>query len=83
MKNTITDLNNYLFEQLERLYDSELTDEQLNTEMKRADSVVRISEKIIENAGLALKTMQHLDRYTYEQAQKRVPAMLEIKGNAK
>lgn len=32
MKNTIADLNNYLFEQLERLNDDSLTDEQLERE---------------------------------------------------
>lgn len=29
MRNTLTDLNNYLFETLERLTDDELTEEQL------------------------------------------------------
>ena len=32
MKNTIADLNNYLFEQLERLNDDSLTAEQLERE---------------------------------------------------
>lgn len=34
MKNTIVDLNNYLFEAIERLNDDELTDEQLEKEIK-------------------------------------------------
>ena len=32
MKNTLSDLNNYLFEQLERLSDDELTEDQLERE---------------------------------------------------
>lgn len=32
MRNTLTDLNNYLFETLERLTDDELTEEQLQKE---------------------------------------------------
>lgn len=46
MKNTIADLNNYLFEQLERLNDDELTTEQLERELSKADAVVKISGQI-------------------------------------
>ena len=48
MKNTLTDLNNYLFEQLERLNDDSLSEEQLEREMKKTDAVVKVSTKIIE-----------------------------------
>ena len=34
MKNTLTDLNNHLFAQLEKLGDDDLTGEELNTEIK-------------------------------------------------
>lgn len=37
MKNTLTDLNNHLFEELERLNDEELDDEQIERELKRAE----------------------------------------------
>ena len=33
MKNKITDLNNHLFSQLEKLLDEDLTDEELNVPM--------------------------------------------------
>ena len=37
MKNTLQDLNNHLFEQLERLNDEDLTDDQLDRELRRAE----------------------------------------------
>ena len=82
MKNTLTDLNNYLFEQLERLNDDDLTEEEMERELKKADSVVRISEKIIQNGELAFKTMRHMDEYGYyATANRTVPEMLEMKGD--
>ena len=76
MKNTLMDLNNYLFEQIERLNDDELTDDQLERELKKTDSIVKISEKIIENGELAFKTMKHMDEYGYGQTHA-VPKMLD------
>ena len=75
MKNTLMDLNNYLFEQIERLNDDDLTDEQLERELKKTDSIVKVSEKIIENGELAFKTMKHMDEYGYG-AQRSAPKML-------
>ena len=81
MKNTLTDLNNYLFEQIERICDDSLTDEQLDKELRKTDSIVKVSEKIIQNGELAFRTMQHLDQYGYNAASARaVPPMLETKG---
>ena len=76
MKNTLADLNNYLFEQLERLNDDELTDEQLERELKKTDNIVKISEKIIQNGELVFKTMKHMDEYGYGQTRS-VPKMLD------
>lgn len=41
MKNTLSDLNNYLFEQLERLNDDSITTEQLDRELRKTDSIVQ------------------------------------------
>lgn len=76
MKNTLMDLNNYLFEQIERLNDDELSEDQLDRELKKTDSIVKISEKIIQNGELAFKTMKHMDEYGYGQTHS-VPKMLE------
>ena len=49
MKNTLLDLNNHLFAQLERLADEDLTDEQLEHEIKRSKSVVSVAHTIVDN----------------------------------
>ena len=85
MKNTLADLNNHLFEQLERLNDEELTDEALEKELKRADGMTRIATQIIQNGELAFKTMVHMDEYGYgvDKSKRTVPPMLEMKVEGK
>ena len=63
MKNTLTDLNNYLFEAIERLTDDELTDEQLDKEIKRSEAVQKIAKTIIDNGSLAFQAKKHMDEY--------------------
>ncbi len=55
MKNKLIDLNNHLFEQLERLGDEGLTVEQIANEVTRTDAIVKVSEQIISNANLGLR----------------------------
>ncbi len=55
MKNKLSDLNNHLFAQLERLGEEDLTAEQIEAEAKRADAIVDISDQILRNADLHLK----------------------------
>lgn len=76
-RNTLNDLNNHLFEQLERLNDEELTEEDLEKELRRADGMTKIAAHIIENGELAFKAMKHLDEYGYNTDHKTIPAMLE------
>lgn len=61
-KNKLTDLNNHLFEQLERLNDDSLRGEDLNEEIARADSMTKISQAIISNASVILKAAELADR---------------------
>lgn len=53
-KNKLTDLNNLLFAQLERLDDEELTAEQLELEIKRAKAVGTISSQLVAATQIAL-----------------------------
>lgn len=79
MKNTLSDLNNHLFEQLERLNDEDLTEEQLDKELRRAEGMTKVSEQIIRNGELAYKTMVHMAEYGYANDRGSVPEMLEVK----
>lgn len=65
MKNTIQDLNNYLFEQLERIQDDTLTEEEMQKEMSKAQVVSKIADTIIKNGDLALRTMTTMNTYGY------------------
>jgi len=55
MQNKMTDLNNHLFAQLERLGDEELTGERLSEEINRAKAVTDVASQIIANGALVLK----------------------------
>lgn len=79
MKNTLTDLNNHLFAQLERLTDEDLKEEALDTEIKRAEAVSKVSSEIIKNGELQFKAMKHMDEYGYDR-KKQVPEMLEVRS---
>lgn len=65
MKNKLLDLNNYLFEQLERINDDSLTDEQLERQIKIAETVNKTAENIIKNNETALKAVNIAFEYGY------------------
>lgn len=54
MKNKLTDLNDHLFAQLERLTDEKLSGEAIDTEIRRATSVIQVADTIVLNARLQL-----------------------------
>ena len=54
-RNTLGDLNNHLFEELERLNNEELAGEKLETELKRAKAITSVAQQIISNANTIIK----------------------------
>ncbi|WP_404317544.1 hypothetical protein RX799_24825 [Klebsiella oxytoca] len=58
MKNSLEDLHNHLFAQLERLSDEDITGDKLKEEINRARAVSAIAGNIVDNGNLALKAKQ-------------------------
>ena len=62
-RNKLIDLNNHLFEALERINDDELQGEKLQEEMARAKTITQIGNTIINNASLALEAKKYKDEF--------------------
>ena len=75
LRNTLGDLNNHLFAQLERLSDEDIKGEKLREEINRAEAVSSIAQQIISNGALALKAKQIASNSL--DADMKMPRMLE------
>ncbi len=75
MKNTLGDLNNHLFAQLDRLSDNQLDGEKLEEELKRSKAISDVAKNIIKNGSLALNAMKFIDDRM--DADTKLPKMLE------
>ena len=67
MKNRLSDLNDHLFAQIERLSEEGLTADQIDLEAKRGAALVSVADQIIRNADLTFKAAalvaNHGDRF--------------------
>ena len=75
MKNKLIDLNNHLFEQLERLNDDDLKGDKLSQEIKRSQAMSNCAAQIVNNAALALKACTSINNGLVSTA----PEMLGVK----
>lgn len=74
MKNKLSDLNNHLFAELERLSDEDLKGEALQEEISRAKAVTNVAAQIVQNGSLVLRAAQFADEKL--DADSKVPVML-------
>ena len=72
MKNTLGDVNNHLFMQLERLNDEDLKGDKLTEEIERSKAITNVAKEIISNANIVLQARKYTTEYLSE-----VPKMLE------
>lgn len=77
MKNKLTDLNNHLFAQLERLSEEDLKGDQLLEEISRAKAVTGVASQIIANGNLVFKATQAAQEYRgFSEKEAAFPKML-------
>jgi len=77
MKNKLTDLNDHLFAQLERLGDESLDAEKLENEINRSKAISGVADRVIHNASLVLKAQVSLS----DGEIRSMPAMIGIEAN--
>ncbi|HAL08938.1 MAG TPA: hypothetical protein DCO67_03100 [Staphylococcus sp.] len=74
MRNTLGDLNNHLFAQLERLSDEDIKGEELKEEINRSKAMMGVAKNIIDNGSLVLESQKFIDdRFNNEE----LPKMLD------
>lgn len=79
MENKLTDLNNILFEQIERLNDDDLHGDALKQQIKRSQAIESIAGMIIANANTVLKAEKLKLEYAMDDRDPdQVPEMLRI-----
>lgn len=76
MKNTLLDLNNHLFAQMERLSDEDISPTQLQKEIERSKSISMIARDITDNAELVLNAQKFISDAGQITKQK-MPKMLQ------
>lgn len=64
MKNKLTDLNDHLFTQLERLNNDDLKGDDLHQEIDRSKAITEISKEVVSNATLQLSAVKLQAEYT-------------------
>ncbi len=75
MRNTLGDLNNHLFAQLERLSDEDLKGPKLLEEIDRARAITSVANQIVSNGSLVLQAQKFHTEFASKELQK--PKMLE------
>lgn len=76
-KNKLTDLNDHLFEQLERLNDNNLKGDKLAEEIDRSKAMAGIASQIIGNAKLCLDAQIAIGDRLIKEA----PKMIGLEAN--
>ena len=61
--NNIADLNIMLFERIKAIENDKLSDEELDKEIKKSETIVKLSSVILNNAKLALDAQKQFDEY--------------------
>lgn len=81
MRNKITDLNLHLFEQMERMSDEDLTEEQFAKELERSKQISNLAKNIIENNKTAIEALKLAEKAGIDITKTNGGKMLMLDGN--
>lgn len=82
MQNSMTDLKNYLFEQIERVNDDSLDDEGLERAIKRSKAVTETAKTIVEISKTQLDALKYATEELGIEANPKAVAQMLIGDNA-
>jgi hypothetical protein len=82
MQNKLSDLNNTLFELMERLNDDDLKGEALEEQLKKTNAISGIAGRIIQNAAVVIKGAKAMDDLGCFQNLQNVPSYLGLVDHA-
>ena len=77
------DLNNHLFAELERLGDEDLTQEELEKEIARADAITKVGNVLVNNAKTSLEATKTQMEWGRRESVKIPEMLLENKNHEK
>lgn len=77
VQNTLEDLQNFLFGQMERLDNPDLTADELEMEIKRGETMAKIADKAIDNANTVITAMKFYNKTEGYIPPEQRPKMLE------
>ena len=76
MSTNLTDLNDHLFKQLERLNNDELNGEKLEQEIERSKAITDVAKSVVSNASLQLDAIKLKAEYKGLDVQKDMPNLI-------
>lgn len=82
MQNSMTDLKNYLFEQIERVNDDSLDDEGLDRAIKRSKAVTETAKTIVEISKTQLDALKYATEELGIETNPKAVAQMLIGDNA-
>jgi hypothetical protein len=62
-KNRLSDLNDHLFAQIERLSEEDLSPEKIDHEHKRAEAIVAVADQILRTAAVQIQAAKLVTDY--------------------
>jgi hypothetical protein len=61
--NSLADLNDILFRQIERIENTDQSDEELEANIRKSEAITKLSSQVLGSAKLAIEAQKQFDEY--------------------